>query len=348
MQHRTRFITMARRLSGLALSALIAAPLATAAWAKPKDGAPAYGYRNGNGKSNGKGKKDKGDYSGRSNRRSDDDSYNNGDGYGYSTGNTGYPDDNIGTRATRVRRTLEGVVTRDLGGNRFEMRVDNGRVLTVRARQTEPNRLSPGDRVRVEGFSRTGREDNRYNTGDARADFVAESLQILANVNDGYYNPGGGNNGNNPGGGYYGGDGSARRVSFPATVLDRDGSRRISVRGDNGRNYTVESRYNIVRVDDGDRVRVEGVSRNGVVTDARVVLLRNSDSPAYDAQKTNFVGHVTRVDERSNLIVVHEDATGRSYTFRTRQAKDFQVNQHVRAYSTITNGRAVITRVVRI
>lgn len=343
MQHHTRFITMARRLSGLALSALIAAPLATPASAKPKDGAPAYGYRNGNGKSNGKGKKDKGDYSGRSNRRSDDE-----DGYGYSTGNTGYPDDNIGTRATRVRRTLEGVVTRDLGGNRFEMRVDNGRVLTVRARQTEPNRLSPGDRVRVVGFSRADREDNRGNRGDARADFVAESLQILSNVNDGYYNTPGGNGGSNPGGGYYGGDGSTRRVSFPATVLDRDGSRRISVRGDNGRNYTIESRSNIVRVDDGDRVRVEGVSRNGVVTDARVVLLRNSDSPAYDAQNLNFVGHVTRVDERSNLIVVREDATGRSYTFRTRQAKDFQVNQHVRAYSTITNGRAVITRVVRI
>lgn len=335
MQHRSRFIT-ARRLSGLALSALIAAPLAAPAQAKPKDGAPAYGYYK-----NGKGKRDRDDYSGRSNRRRDDDSYNNSydeDGYGYSTGNVGYPDD-IGSRATRVRRTLEGVVTRDLGGNRFEMRVDNGRVLTVRSRRDEPNSLSEGDRVRVTGFSRAGREDNRGNGGDARADFVAESLQILANVDDGY-------NGNN--GGYYVGDGSARRVSFPATVLDRDGSRRITVRGDNGRTYQVESRSNVTRVDDGDRVRVEGVSRNGVVTDARIVLLRNSDSPAYDAQNTNFVGRVIRVDERQNLIVVREDNTGRSYTFRPKQAEDFEVNQRVRAYATIQNGRAVVTRVVRI
>lgn len=329
MQHRSRFIT-ARHLSGLALSALIAAPLAAPAQAKPKDDAPAYGYYK-NGK---KDKRDRDDYSGRSNRRSDDGrGYEDEDGYGYS-------DDNIGRRASRVRRTLEGVVTRDLGGNRFEMRVDNGRVLTVRSRREEPNSLSEGDRVRVTGFSRAGREDNRGNGGDARADFVAESLRILANVDDGYYN---GNNG-----GYYGGDGSARRVSFPATVLDRDSSRRITVRGDNGRTYEVESRSSVTRVDDGDRVRVEGVSRNGVVTDARIVLLRNSDSPAYDAQNTNFVGRVIRVDERQNLIVVREDGTGRSYTFRPKQAEDFDVNQRVRAYATVQNGRAILTRVVRI
>lgn len=341
MQHHSRFITLARRFSGLALTALVAAPLAAPATAKPKADAPAYGYYNGNGK------KAKGDYPGRSNRRSDDTGYDadydNGDGYGYSTGSNGYPNDNPGTNTgTRngtmgARRTLEGVVTRDLGGSRFEMRADNGRVFTIRVRRGEPNRLSVGDRVRAEGSFRAGREDNRGNTGDARADFIAQSVQILSNVNNG---------GN--GGGYYGGDGTTRRVSFPATVLNRDGSRRMTVRGDNGRTYTIESRSNNPRVDDGDRVRIEGTSRSGVVTDARVVLLTNTDSPIYNGQNINFVGRVERVDERSNLILVREDATGRTYSFTSRQAGDFRENQRVRAYGSFRNGRTVLTRVVRI
>jgi len=171
---------------------------------------------------------------------------------------------------------------------------------------------------------------------------VADSLQILSNVG------GTGNGGYGGGTNYGGGYGTVRRVSFPATVLNRDGSRRLSVRGDNGRNYTVESRSTISRVDDGDRVRVEGTSRDGVVTDAHVVLLRNSDSPIYNGQDINFAGRVQRVDTRNDLIVVREDATGRTYSFASRKPQSFQVGQRVRAYATVQNGRAVVTRVVRL
>jgi hypothetical protein len=55
------------------------------------------------------------------------------------------------------RRTLAGVVTRDLSGDQFEMRADNGRYLRVDARGDEPRRLSRGDRVVVYGRFDSGR-----------------------------------------------------------------------------------------------------------------------------------------------------------------------------------------------
>jgi translation initiation factor IF-1 len=69
------------------------------------------------------------------------------------------------------RRTFEGVVTRDLSGNEFTMRAENGRVFRVRARGDEPRRLSRGDRVTVYGRFSDTREDL----------FVAESVRITRN-----------------------------------------------------------------------------------------------------------------------------------------------------------------------
>jgi len=210
------------------------------------------------------------------------------------------------------------VVTRDVSGSRFEMRSDDGRTVTVRVRQGEPRRLSAGDRVRVVGSY--GRNDTV---------FVAERVRIVSNV------PGGGS-------------GQVRRVNFPGTVIDRTG-RILRVRGDNGRTYTVESRSDLSRIDDGDRVRVVGDARNYSITNATVVLLRNTDRPGENnGNRTEFLGTVTRVDTIRDEIVVREDATGRTYTFRPRQAEDFRIGQRVRAYGRVVNGQFILNRVVRL
>jgi outer membrane lipoprotein SlyB len=331
MHNPTRFITLKRCLSTLA-AAVLTFPLANISapsHAKPPAHAPAYGYGNGNSD-----KKEKGGFRGRRNRGGgrdsnrdygvyDRDRDRNGDNY-----DDRYDDDEGDYRngGARERRTYEGTVTRDLSGSRFQLRATDGQLITVRLRRDEPQRLSVGDRVRVSG---TLRRDYQDRNG---ADFVADRLQILSNV----------------GGDYGSGNGTARRVSFPATVLDRDGSRRLTVRGDNGRTYTVESRYDIIRVDDGDRVRIEGLSRGSVVTAATVSLLRDSDNPIFDGRDREFLGRVTRVDTLQDVIVVRDDSTGRTYTFRPRQAEDFRVGQRVRATLDVRNGRSTVTRVERL
>jgi translation initiation factor IF-1 len=358
---RTRFITTPRRLSALLAAFAISAPLAAVQFDQPalakskkdqkskgnKDGGFVGAYRGTHTGNHGGSYRtqdrdpsytdvddDRDDYDGRD---------SDGDGRDYD-----YDEDDNGRGRDRVRRTLEGVVTRDLPGNRFEMRSDNGRVVTVRARAGEAARLSRGDRVRVEGFERRSRSRGRGrgNSGNGnRADFVAERVVIISS-NNGGTNGGYGDGydyGNN-GGGY----GTARRVSFPGTVLDRDGSRNLRVRGDNGRTYTVTSRDDIARIDDGDRVRVEGTSRSGIVTNARVTLISNSDSPVYKGRTIEFLGRVSRVDLARREIIIRDDQTGRSFVFRPREPGDFRVGQRVRAYGTSTGSRLVLTRVVRL
>lgn len=150
-------------------------------------------------------------------------------------------------------RTLTGTVVRDLRGDRFELRTDNGRLVTVQLRrENEPRRLNRGDRVRVEGEFRSNNV------------FVADDLDILRNN-------GGGN----------GGDWN-RRVNFPATVVDVLSSTRLRVRGDNGRTYVVQSRTSLRNIDDGDRVRIVGDVRDGVVRVDNVVLVRNTNRRSTD------------------------------------------------------------------
>jgi translation initiation factor IF-1 len=65
-------------------------------------------------------------------------------------------------------RTLDGVVVNDLRGNRFSLRMSDGRTTIVQLPGGEPDRLSRGDRVRVSGYFTSG-----Y--------FTATSLSILRN-----------------------------------------------------------------------------------------------------------------------------------------------------------------------
>jgi uncharacterized protein YdeI (BOF family) len=283
-----------RRLTMLASASALVAPIASAlvspATAQPPAHAPAWGYRRGD----------------RPERSRDNDRDSN-----YGAG-----------RRNRQAQTLTGVVTRDVAGDRFEMRSEAGRTFTVRLRQQdEPQRLNAGDRVRVTGFFR--RDDSV---------FVAERVRIISNT---------------PGSGV--GYGDTRRVNFPGTVINRRDSRSVTVRGDNGRTYVVDTRSNLSRIDDGDRVRVVGDARGTRITNATVALLRNTDRPGVgEGQRIEFLGTVARVDTARDEIVVREDATGRTSVFRPREADDFRVGQRVRATGRIENGRIVLSRVVRL
>jgi outer membrane lipoprotein SlyB len=329
----------ARRLAAFAVAAAFAAPLASPSQAQPPAHAPAYGY----GKNkNRRGNADQGIY--------DRDRYDNG--YGYDNGqgdgtpdeygynpNPGYNNPGYGNGSVRNgdfrngdfrgRRTFEGVVSRDLTGSRFVMRADDGRVLNVSLRREETRGLSVGDRVRVSGYFRDDTNRNRNN-----AEFDADVLQVL-----------GGRDGIDYGNGGYG---TSRNVSFPATVISRSGNRRLSVRGDNGRTYTIESRSSSTRFDNGDRVRIEGTSRasNGVITDARVTLLRDGDIFG-DGREGTFLGRVQRVDTRAGTITVRDDNGGRTYTFRPKEPGDFRVGQRVEATLGQRDGRTVLTKVTR-
>jgi hypothetical protein len=187
------------RPTALALFALV--PLSgtlTSAEAKPPAHAPAWGYR-----AKQQGGYDKGKYrgqyqDGRDRDGDDDDRYDrdrydrdryNRDDYYRDRYNRDrdyrdrdyrdrynrdrydrdrYDRDRYNRNDRNERRTIAGVVTRDLSGDQFEIRSDNGHYLRVDARGDEPRRLSRGDHVVVYGHFDNGR-------------FIAQDVRITRN-----------------------------------------------------------------------------------------------------------------------------------------------------------------------
>ena len=124
-----------------------------------------------------------------------------------------------------------GIVVSVDSATRLHVRAANGRIYIVDSRSTLRN-IDRGDRVRVEGDLRDGR------VTDARVTLVRN---------------------NNDSGDY----GEGRNVSFDARIIALDSRRDyLTVRGENGRTYTVYYRNSEdFRV--GQNVRVVGVVRNG-------------------------------------------------------------------------------------
>ncbi|MBV9469299.1 MAG: hypothetical protein JOZ57_08640 [Abitibacteriaceae bacterium] len=198
-----------------AMSAVTVAPLiggSQVAQADPPNHAPAYGWRGDN--------NDDYDYR-NGDDRDRDYPYNGGDGRGNSD-RDGY--------VYGERSTLRGTVTRDLKGDYFELRADNGQVFRVLARNGEPTRLTANDRVQLSGYF-----DNNL--------FVADNINFLRDYgNNGKWN-----------------NGLSRKVNFPGRVVAIRSYTRLVVRGDNGHDYDVEISKGLsssIRV--GDRVRVAG------------------------------------------------------------------------------------------
>lgn len=217
------------------MSAVAVAPLiggTPVAQADPPRQAPAYGWnRNHNNDADWRRDNDNDDY------------YRNGEdrdrNYPY---NGGYNGGNSGRDGYGQRVTLSGIVTRDLKGDYFELRSDNGQVFRVLARNGEPTRLTTNDRVQLNGYF-----DNNV--------FVADNINFLRDY---------GSTGrwDNP---------YAQKVNFPGRVISIRASNRLVVRGDNGHDYEVVGNNNFssaIRV--GDRVRVVGHGEGNRVRADRV------------------------------------------------------------------------------
>lgn len=217
-------------------------------------------------------------------------------------------------------RLLSGVVSRDMRGDVFELRTDDGRTIIVRAREDEPVRLTRGDRVSVQG---------RYSAN--RGEFMAERIRITQN-NDREV------------------EGS--RVSFPATVISVDSATRLQVRGDNGRTYTIDTRSAVSsNVDPGDRVRVVGVVRSGVVRAERVDLTDRGGRGNTGQRRIDFSGTV--VDGGSlwggNVLNVRGD-NGRTYSVSVprNSQSNFRRGDRVRVVGMqLENNRIQATSVIR-
>jgi archaellum component FlaF (FlaF/FlaG flagellin family) len=115
--------------------------------------------------------------------------------------------------------------------NRLTVRADDGQTFTVNTRRAYSSSINRGDRVRVTGLS-----TNRNVVSSATVELVSNN---------------GGTVGNND------------TVDFNGTVISSDG-RSLQVRGDNGRTYNVRVNNDSV-FRRGERVRITGTTRNGIV-----------------------------------------------------------------------------------
>lgn len=153
-----------------------------------------------------------------------------------NNGNGNNGNGNNGGNDNRATR-LEGRVTKDFFGRDFEILGDNGLRTRVRSLRAEPIRLSRGDVVEVRGAF-----EGRL--------FMAREVNIQRNED-------------------------RQKVDFPATVTRRTDAGRITVRGDNGRNYVVISNSSLLKFDKEDRVRIKGFINGDIVAADSVILLKN-------------------------------------------------------------------------
>jgi len=238
-----------------------------------------------------------------------------------STGN-GYG--NGYTRGTL--RTLQGRVTRDLGGNRFEM-TSQGVTYRVNLRRSEPSNLSEGDRVEVHGILMNGNM------------IQADRVRILSD-----------NNGGNNNGGF-------NNIDFTGRVTDVQSQRRFTVRSDNGTTYDVRSDSSLGnRISEGDHVRVVGTSRNGNsrVINATRIQLRNGNGGYGNGGNNNgddrivdFYGIVRSRSVRgpgNAGIVTVETSSGRTYRVQVNDV-NYRIGGRIHVRGTLQNGVVVNNQV---
>ena len=215
--------------------------------------------------------------------------------------NDDYNDNNGATR------TINGVVTRDLSGRRFEIRASNGRTYMVTTNRAEPVRLTVGDRVQVQG---------RFNND--RTTFLAVSVRITQDddVSD---------------------SGQGSQVDFRGTVVSVQSNTRLIVRGNNGRTYTVDTTNGInSAISVGDQVQVSGYGSARNVSSATVSLLRDSGTAGY-GKSVEFNGIITKIGQRRGILTV-KATNGKTYQVSAINNSDFGVGERVRVVGTSSNG----------
>lgn len=172
--------------------------------------------------------------------------------------------------------TISGRVTTDFQGESFQMIGDNGRTYIVVSRN-EPNRLSRGDTVRVQGrLDRDGRT------------IFANSINI---TNDN------GNNGNP-------GQNNGQFISLGGRVTSDLRGEVFQIAADNGRTYTVVARNEPLRLSRGDIVRLHGrLDRDGKTLYATSVNITRDTGGNGGQQNVDFQGTVVRIQSRNRLDV---------------------------------------------
>lgn len=216
--------------------------------------------------------------------------------------NDDYNDNNGATR------TINGVVTRDVSGRRFEIRAENGRTYMVTTSRPEPIRLTVGDRVQVRG----------YFSNNDRTTFLADSVRITQD--DDRSNTGVGS-----------------QVDFQGTVVSVQSNTRLIVRGANDRTYTVDTTNGISSsISTGDRVRVSGYGRARNVSSATVSLLRDSGTAGY-GKSVEFNGIIAKIGQRRGILTVKAN-NGKTYQVSAINNSDFRVGARVRVVGTSSNG----------
>jgi len=316
-------INWKKLLQGVSLAAFAAAPVfgtTGISQAAPPDHAPAYGYRNRNDNNYDRHRDDDDDDDDRDNRDRDNFTYDN---YDNST------------------RSLEGVVVNDLRGRDFVLRLDNGRNVRVQLDEREPQRLSQGDRVRVQGsFDQTNR-DNRSNTRyNDNLVFRADDVRIIRDRNNG--------NNNNYNG----------RRTLTGVVTRVRSDQRFTLSALN-RTFEVASSSRLPRTfKSGNLVRITGDMRDNNITNASVTIVSrgsgNNGNYGYNGNynnggnyngnynssantSVNFPAVVLNSSDRDNTLRVRGE-NGREYTVRTNDADNWDRGDRVRIKGRTQNG----------
>lgn len=314
-------INLTRSFLALSAASFALLPLIGAVQAKPKDDAPAYGYRNKN-------------KNGRKNARN----RNRGENFGRIV-------------------TLEGVVTSRDVSNEFEVRA-GGQTFDVTSNSNVTVRQ--GDRVVLRGsfdgdnnfnaenvrvLARSGGYGGYGNNTDDDYDNGSDY------GNNGGYDGGGTNDNNDTdyenGGGYSNVDRfqNGQRVSFPATFVRYVKLGQYEVRSDSGRTFRVEARGDFRLRRNGDRVQVTGTYRDSRIINARFTSTNGDYSNGGStnggntgAERTvDFPGRIISINSRDKSAVVRGD-NGRTYRVVGSELKGFDRGDRVRVRGVARNG----------
>jgi len=140
--------------------------------------------------------------------------------------------------------------------------------------------------------------------------------------------------------------GSGRNLDFYATV-ESAGRDRLTVRADDGQQFTVTTRDSISSsINRGDRVRVTGESSGrNVITEARVTFVGNNGNGPF-GQTVNFLGTVQDGSEGGRNITVRGD-NGRSFTVRPNNTTTFRRGERVRIIGRVDGSAIEATSITR-
>jgi len=132
-----------------------------------------------------------------------------------------------------------------------------------------------------------------------------------------------------------GSDYGYRQVDFPATVISVSSFSRLTVRGDNGRTYTIDARYRLpYNLSAGDYVRITGTWDGSTVNADQITVLREGyDGGGYGDRSVDFPGVVTSVDRYRDTLRVQGE-NGVTYTVTYTGADQFSTWDKVRVVGT--------------